>query len=89
MVKNLKKFFAFAIVCAISSTTAFALKEKQTNNAKVFVGIGYLVAKNGASPEAGAILGVAGVIQGGIDGAVYGAVFGGPVGFTVGLGVGL
>lgn len=85
MVKNAKKVFAIAMVCAISSATAFAMKEKNENDAKAFVGISYVAAKNGASAEVSAVIGVAGVIQGGIDGAVYGAVFGGGVGAAVGL----
>lgn len=89
MTKNVKKFFAIVMICAISSATAFALKEKKTNDAKAFVGLSYVISKKGASPEASAIIGVAGAIQGGIDGAVYGAAFGGLVGFAVGLGVGL
>ena len=53
------------MVCAISSATAFAMKEKNENDAKAFVGISYVAAKNGASAEVSAVIGVAGVIQGG------------------------
>ena len=89
MVKNSKKLFAIAMICAISGVSAIAMKEKSAEDAKAFVGLAYVAAENGASNEATAVIGVAGVVQGTIDGAVYGAVFGGAVGAAVGAVVGL
>lgn len=55
----------------------------------VWVGIGYLAAKNGASAEAGAVIGVAGVAHAAIHGAAWGTAFGGPAGTVAGVVAGL
>lgn len=89
MVKSMKKILAIAMICAISSASAFVMKEKSSSDAKAFVGLAYLAAKKGASDEATAAIGVAGVVQGTIDAAVYGAVFGNVVGAAAGAVVGL
>lgn len=88
--KNLsKKLTALVLVCCLSGASAFLLKEKQVKENQMYVGIGYLAAKKGASPGACAIIGAAGCVESCIQGAAWGAAFGGPVGFGVALGVGL
>ncbi|MBF1530777.1 MAG: hypothetical protein HXO02_02930 [Prevotella salivae] len=89
MKKFNKKIMAIALICAISCTTGFVVKEKQSREAQAWVGIGYLATKKGASPEAGAAIGVIGVVQGGIHSAAWGMAFGGPAGFIAGAVVGL
>lgn len=65
------------------------IAQKNVQDADAFVALAYVAAEKGASNEATAIIGVAGVMQGTIDGAVYGAVFGGAAGAAVGAVVGL
>lgn len=89
MNRLLKKSLALAMVGTLSSVTAIAMHEKKNRDAEAFVALAYVASEHGASNEATAVIGVAGVIQSGIDGAVYGAAFGGVAGAAVGAAVGL
>lgn len=73
----------------MSFGTAIVAREKQANEAKLWAGIGYLAAKNGASAETGLVISVVGVYQSGLHGFVWGAAFGGVVGAGAGMAVGL
>lgn len=80
-----KRFLALALVVAISSGAAFLLNEKQTKSSKIWLGVGYVAAKKGATPEEGFAIGLAGLAQT----TLWGAGIGGPVGAAVGAGFGL
>jgi len=89
MKKNFRKAMALLLVCGMSCSTACLIKQKQSNEANAYVGIGYLAAKKGASAEAGAIIGVAGVWESGVWGYAVTAAFGGPAGIVAAGVVGL
>ncbi|SEE48611.1 hypothetical protein [Prevotella sp. lc2012] len=84
-----KKAMTLAVVCAISVESACLIKEKQNQEAQAYVGIGYLAAKEGASAEACAIIGVAGVWESAVQGFAWGAAFGGVAGAAAGAIAGL
>lgn len=87
--KKIKNSMTLAAICAMSFGTAFAVSEKQSNEAQAWAGIGYYAAKNGASAETGFAISAIGAWEGTIQGAAWAAAFGGPVGLGVGLAVGL
>lgn len=89
MKKQLKKVVALSMVVGLCASSAFLVKEKHNQAGKLYAGIGYVAAKNGASPEAGLAIGVIGVVDSAVQGAAFGAAFGGPVGVIAGAAVGL
>ena len=84
-----KRALTLAVVCAISVESACLIQEKQNKEAQAYVGIGYLAAKEGASAEECAIIGVVGVYEGAVQGFCWGAAFGGVAGAVAGTVVGL
>ena len=86
----MKKVKLLAIVALICCATAVASTSKvQVKDGKVWLGIGYIASKNGASAEAGLALGGIGLLHGAVHSIAWGAAFGGPAGAAAGLVVGV
>ena len=79
-----KKMMALALVASLSVGTAYVAKEKETTDAKFWVGVGYVGTKQGKlNAEEAVASGGSGGVQGVIHGAAWGAAFG-PAGMVVG-----
>lgn len=89
MNKKIKRVLSLILICTMAFGFAFVAKEKQSNNAKAWAGIGYMAAKKGASAEAGLAIGIIGVWESTLQGAVWGAAFGSAAGACAGAIVGL
>lgn len=80
MKTKMKSVLALVVICAgfaITSKSQIAVKDGE-----VWVGIGYIAAKNGASAEAGAAIGAIGILDAAAWGFGVGMVAG-PVGGAV------
>jgi hypothetical protein len=85
--KKFRLLATVALICclfAATSTTTVEVKE-----GKVWLGIGYLAAKRGASAEAGVALGAVGLLHSTVHSIAWGAALGGPAGAAAGLVVGV
>lgn len=89
MKKYFRRITALLFVCSMSCGTACVIKQKNSNDSKAYVGLGYWVAKNGASAETGAAIGVLSVWQSGVWGYAVTCAFGGPAGLAAGAAIGL
>ncbi|GEM_PF-2969655 len=86
----MKKTKILAIGIILSMTLSLSIvKNVDSNNQNIGVGVCYLAAKNGASDEGTALLGGAFAVESAAQGLLWGSVFGGPVGAAVGLGISL
>lgn len=78
------------LVLTISAGVAFTSKSlTKPQPAKLYATIGYLDAKNGASPERGYALSALGVLHATANGAIWGFVYGNAAGAIGGAAVGL
>ncbi len=77
-----------AIALSLSITGVAAMHSTKSVN-KLWVGIGYIAATQGATPEQGAAVGIVGVWDAAVMGAGFGTAFGPGVGTAVGAAVGL
>lgn len=80
MKKKVRSFFALLAVCGMLS-----LGSNNVQSADFWLGAGYLASANGASAEAGGLIGLTGLAHS----TLWGAALGGPTGAAVGFGYGL
>jgi len=74
-------------ICAIFAiASSFKLERR---NGKLWVGVGYIAAKNNVSAAGGVVIGVAGVADSALQGFAWGLAFGGVAGAIAGAAVGL
>lgn len=78
------KLLPLSLVVGISMCAATIVKKTEVKEAKVWLGVGYVAAKKGASAENCLAMGLVGVYQAGLWGSV-----GGPVGAAMGIGFSL
>lgn len=85
IMKKFKQIFFLFTFCSIFAFTTKKVNSDSLKNGKIWVGITYKMAKDGASAEETAVVGAYGVLHAAMEGAVYGAVVGGPAGVVAGV----
>lgn len=85
--RTIKLLASILIICGIFSVAS--VSKVEVADGKIWLGIGYLAAKKGASAEAGLAVGSVGLLHTTIHSIAWGAAFGGPAGAAAGLVVGV